>query len=173
MMVLMATLMNSMTIVVLPIGEFDTDLVKIEFNGMISALTQSDTNISIADAETTEEGARQSVLALSEKNPDIIVIIPLRGLSAQIIETAGIQSRVPILIWPIQGRFALPSSALAIGALREARVPVELIYIPPDHPDTAQRLFPILRAAKAFYSVKKEPDRCCWFPFSEPCLLSI
>lgn len=147
--------MNNTNVVVLPIGEFDTDIVKNEFDAMISVLTHSNADIVIAEAESTEEGARRSVQVISEKKPDILIIITLRGLSAQAIETSGSQSRVPVMIWPVQGRFALPSSVLAIGALQESNVPVELLYIPPNHPDVSQRLLPILKAAKAYSRLKK------------------
>jgi L-fucose isomerase-like protein len=55
----------------------------------------------------------------------------------------------------VQGRFALPSSALAIGALSQAKIPVELLYAPPDHPGFIERLYPIVNAARAFSRLRK------------------
>ncbi len=125
---------NTTIITVLPIGEIDTDAVRSEFESIIRAFNGLGTYPFVVDPVSDEESARQSVQELSGSNPDLLLIIPLRGLSAQAIETAVLTSRTPCLICPIQGRFALPSSALAVGALRESKIPVELLYAPSDNP---------------------------------------
>ena len=147
--------MNTTVIAVLPIGEFDTDQVKNEFDVIMRAFNLLNANLIVAGPASIKEEARESVQVLSEKNPDLLLAIVLRGLSAETIEAAALASRVPCLICPVQGRFALPSSALAVGALREARVPVELLYAPADQPDFTERLGPIVRAARAFSRLKK------------------
>ena len=80
---------------------------------------------------------------------------PCVGSAAQAIETAVLTSRTPCLICPIQGRFALPSSALAVGALRESKIPVELLYAPSDNPDFVERLRCVTRAARAFSRIRQ------------------
>jgi L-fucose isomerase-like protein len=142
-------------IAVLPIGEFDTDVVKNETDAIIRAFDRPDTHLIVADPVSNKEAAQKSVLILSEKDPDLLLIIVLRGLSAEIIELAVLTSPVPALICPLQGRFALPSSVLAMGALRATKIPVELVYAPPDHPDFVERLGPIVNAARAFSLLRK------------------
>jgi len=144
---------NTTTIAALPIGEFDTDLVKNEFDAIIRVFDRPSTNLIVADAVPDEESARKSVQVLSEKTPDLLLIIVLRGLSAQAIVAAARLIRVPILIWPVQGRFSLPSSTLALGELRESEAPVELFYTPPDHPDSIERIQLITRAARAYSQI--------------------
>jgi L-fucose isomerase-like protein len=146
---------NATRIAVLPIGEFDSDLVKNEVDAIISAFDHLDTNLMVADPVSNKEAAQKSVQKLSEKDPDLLLVIVLRGLSAETIELAVLASLAPSLICPVQGRFALPSSALAIGALRQAKIPVELLYAPPDHPDFIERLVPIVNAARAFSRIRK------------------
>ena len=143
------------TITVLPIGEFDTEFVKSGFNAILRAFNGLETDLIIADPVSDEQGARKSVEEFSKKNPDLLVIVPLRGLSAQVIESALLTSQTPCLICPVQGRFALPSSALAIGALRESKIPVELLFAPPDHPEFSRRLGIITRAARAFSQIRR------------------
>lgn len=109
----------------------------------------------LAAPVTDEDSARQSVAELSRNDPDLLLIITLRGLSAQIVETACLTSHIPCLICPVQGNFALPSSALARGALRQANRPVEMLYPSADHEGLAERLEPILRAARAFTRLGK------------------
>ena len=146
---------NTTIIAALPIGEIDTDILRREFESIISVFNGLETDLFVANPISDEESARQSAQELSKSNPDLLLIIPLRGLSAQAIETAVLTSRTPCLICPIQGRFALPSSTLAVGALRESRVPVELLYAPPDHLDFIERLRCITRTARAFSRIRR------------------
>ena len=146
---------NVATIVVLPIGEFITELVGKEFESRVEVLKSLAANLIVAEPVSNEDEARQSIQALSEKNTDLLLIIPLRGLSAETIAAAASASPTPCLICPVQGTFALPSSALAAGALRESKIPVELLYAPPDHPEFIRRLGHVARAAKAYSQIRK------------------
>ncbi len=142
-------------IIALPIGEIDTDFIRSEFESIIGVFNALGTDLLVVDPVSDEESARQSVQELLRRNPDLLLIIPLRGLTAQAIEKAVLTSRTPCLICPIQGRFALPSSALAVGALRESKIPVELLYAPSDNPDFVERLRCITRAARAFSRIRQ------------------
>lgn len=148
-------MINHTIVTALPIGEFDTDRIRTEFDAIINAFNRLGADLVIADPVSDEEGARQSAQELSERNSDLLLIIPLRGLSAQAIETAARMSQAPCLIWPVQGRFALPSSTLAVGALRESGTPVELLYASPDHPDAIERIRCVARAAKAYSRIRQ------------------
>lgn len=146
---------NSRIIAVLPAGKFSDDQIRKEFDAIVRAFGGPETELVIADPVADAEAARQSVMSLSQRNLDLLLIIPLHGLSAQVIEAAALTGDLPCLICPVPGRFALPSSALAIGALREENVPVELLYAPPDHPDFVKRLRTVTSAAEAFSKIRK------------------
>jgi len=146
---------NTTTITVLPIGEIDTDIIRSEFESIIGAFTGLETDLFVVDPVSDEESARQAVQKLSNRNPDLLLLIPLRGLSAQTIETAVLSSHTPCLICPVQGRFALPSSALALGALRESNIPAELLYAPSGSPEFIERLQCVVRAARAFSRIRQ------------------
>ena len=148
-------MIHAATIVALPVGEFDTELVKNEFESKVEVFNRLAANLIVAEPVSDDEEARQSVQKLSAKNPDLFLIVPLRGLSAKVIETAVLTSHTPCLISPLQGRFALPSSALAVGALRESKVPVELLYAPTDNPDFIERLQCVAKAARAFSRIRQ------------------
>ena len=142
-------------ITALTIGEIDTDVIRSEFESMIGVFNALGTDLLVVDPVSDEVSAQQSVQELSRRNPDLLLIIPLRGLSAQAIERAVLTSHTPCLICPIQGRFALPSSALAVGALRDSKIPVELLYAPADNPDFIERLQCVTRAARAFSRLRQ------------------
>ena len=92
---------NPPIVTALPLGEFEA---------IIQVFNDLEVDLFIAPPVSSEEEARRSITQLSKRNPDIILLIPLRGLSAQTIETTVLTSPRLCLIWPIQGRFALPSS---------------------------------------------------------------
>jgi L-fucose isomerase-like protein len=71
------------------------------------------------------------------------------------MEAAAVATQAPCLIWPIQGRFALPSSTLAVGALREASRPVEHLYAPPGHPNATESARAITNAARALSRIRR------------------
>ena len=143
------------TIAALPVGEYETDLVKKEFEAILRAFDPLNTELIVGDPVSDEESARQSLQGLLNQKPDLLLIVALRGLSAPVIETAARLSRLPCLIWPVQGRFALPSSALAVGALRESKFPVELFYSPPDQPGSFEALRCITKTARAFSKIRQ------------------
>ncbi len=147
--------MNSIEIAVLPVGEFEDDSIRNEMELMIGVLNRLGAHLSISTAAVTDEDARQSAQELLDKKPDLLLFIPSRGLSAPIMEAAGKMSHIPCLFWPVQGRYALPSSALAAGALREAGFPVELFYAPPDYPGPNEILRPILNAGRAYSRLRR------------------
>ena len=140
---------------VLPIGEVDSDLVKAEVTAITALFDRIGADLSVAGPAADEAAASQAVQRLAERDPDLLLLIPLRGLSAPTIEKAAQSSAAPCLIWPVQGRFALPSSALAAGALRDSGIPVELFYAPPDHPETTARIGCLTRAATAYSRIRK------------------
>jgi L-fucose isomerase-like protein len=143
-------------ITVLPVGEFDTEAIRAEFDSIVQHFAGLGANVSVADPVSDEAAARQAVEAAApEAPPDLLLLIPLRGLSAQIMEAAALATEAPCLIWPVQGRFALPSSTLAVGALREAGRPVELLFAPPNHPTALESAQAIVRAAAALSRIRR------------------
>ena len=146
---------SSISVAVIPIGEFDTDSVKDEYDAVIKAFSHFQTSLIISDPVSGVDQAQQAVQALSKKNPDLLLLVILRGLSAETIEAAARTSLVPCLVIPLQGGYALPSSTLAVGAMQEANVPIELFYAPPDHPEFTRRLGYFVRVAKAYSQIRK------------------
>jgi L-fucose isomerase-like protein len=71
------------------------------------------------------------------------------------MEAIGRACPAPCLIWPIHGRFALPSSTLAAGALRDGGAPVELVFGPPDHPVALAMAGSLVRAATAWSRLRR------------------
>ena len=107
---------NKTIVAVLPIGEFNSDTTQHAYETIIGVFNHLDTTLLIAASVTDAEEARQSVQELSEKNPDLFLVISLRGFSAQVIEKAGKWVMLyACLAYP--GEIRPSSSTLAFGAL--------------------------------------------------------
>ncbi len=139
----------------MPIGEMDSDDVRGECQSIISFFASLGAELTVADAVQDEHAARRAVLGLAAKQPDLLLLVALRGMSARAMEAAAKELNIPSLIWPVNGRFALPSSALAVGAIRESGQPVELVYAPPENPTAMQTARSVLNAARAFTRLRQ------------------
>ena len=74
---------NTTIITALPIGEIDTDIIRSGFESIIAVFKGLGIDLFVADPVSDVESTRQSVQELSKKKPDLLLLIPLRGLSAQ------------------------------------------------------------------------------------------
>src|SRR5690349_8115992 len=143
--------MSNQTIVcALPVGEMDSAEVRAECDAILGAFNAMDVALRLDEPAADEASAQRALESWPDPPPDLLLLIALRGLSAQTMEAAGLAGRVPCLFWPITGRFALPSSTLAAGALREAGLPVALVFGPPGHPTAVAKARAFVRAATAY-----------------------
>src|SRR5258706_4729979 len=146
---------NETIISALPVGELDSDPVRAEFKAILGAFQMPRLDVRLRAAVADEPEAQRFIEAWPDPAPDLLLLIPLRGLSAQVMERVGRACPAPCLIWPISGRFALPSSTLAAGALRDIGGPVELLFAPPDHPLARARAGCMVRAATAWSHLRR------------------
>ena len=101
-----------------------------------------------------EDSARR-VDELAGSRADVLVLMTVSGRSAPLMETIANGLGLPCIIWALGREFAFPSSALAVGALREAGKPVRLIHGPPDDAATVSEFLVGVRAAFAFTRVRQ------------------
>ncbi len=140
---------TAMRVAALPVGEMDSAQVKGEFQAIAAALRGLGAEVLELDAVADKAAARKAVGAMAGNGCELLLLVALRGLSAPICEAAGLACLTPTLFWPVQGRFGLPSSALAVGALLQAGRRAELIHAPPDNPKAIRSALSVLRAARA------------------------
>ncbi len=151
----MTILPDAPRVAVMPVGAFDADPVRAEYDAIVAAVLALGAELTVAPPVADEAGARQALEAFAATQPDLLLLIPLRGMSAPVMEAAVLAGVMPCLLWPVTGRFALPSSTLALGALREAARPVELLFAPPDNAEALARLGCMLRAATAYTRLRR------------------
>jgi L-fucose isomerase-like protein len=146
---------DAKSVTALPIGEFDAESSRAEFHAIIEEVTGLGADVLVADPVSNADAARRAVEGNLNRHLDLLLLVPLRGLSAEAMESAALATRAPCLIRPIYGHFAFPSSTLAVGALREAGRPVELLFAPPQHPTAIENTRSVLNAARALSRIKR------------------
>ena len=142
-------------VTVVPVGELDTELVRGELEAKLQACQRLAADVVVTEPVSDEAGAQRLSEQFTARPTELLLLIALRGLSAQVMQTAGRLAQAPVLLWPIAGHFALPSSALVAGALREAGIPVELLYTPPQHPAAFERLRCVAQTATAYARIRR------------------
>jgi len=142
-------------IAIMPIGDLDTDQVKGDYTAILEHIHGFADDAFLSHPISNEDDIQQACSRISEIHPDLLVIIALRGRSAPLMDTAARTLNVPCLFWPVQGRFALPSSTLAVGALHETGFPAELLFAPPSHPLAIDRFQNIAWAARTYSRLRR------------------
>jgi len=87
---------------------------------------------------------------IPKKELDVLLLIVLEGGSAQTLERVIKNVNCPCIIWAVKGRWAWASSSLAIGALREKKKTVKLIYGSGDDKEALDEFRKILCTAYTF-----------------------
>ena len=88
------------------------------------------------------------------KDLDVLLIVVLQGMSAELIKEIVEIMDCPCILWAVKGRWAWPSSVLALGCLQEKKR-VKLLYPIGDGGDVLAELGKTLRAAFALSRLRK------------------
>jgi len=80
---------------------------------------------------------------------DALLVLVMHGNSARQILAAADGVDCPCIIWAVRGRWAWPSSSLAIGKLEEEQKPVKLVYGQPAEEDAVEEFEMALRSVFA------------------------
>lgn len=145
---------NTPRVAILPIGGVGDVPKNDDFEIILQTVSRLGAEVLPIDPIADEETVGRVVHTLVENHPHLLLIVPLHGLTAPLIAATASAISIPCLICPIQGQFSLPSSTLAFGALREQNRPVELLYASPEQPIFQEKLGVVVRAAKAFSSLR-------------------
>ncbi len=94
-----------------------------------------------------ESGAQ--VVSNDRTDVDALVVLVTHGNSARRIVAAADGADCPAIIWAARGRWAWPSSSLAIGKLEEGGKPVTLVYGEPAEEDAVEAFQKALQSAFA------------------------
>jgi len=95
-----------------------------------------------------------TIKKLSHNKLDLLILVCLQGQSAQVLKSIAEKVDCPCLIWATKGGWAWSSSALAIGAIKEKRKDVKIIYGSPKDPDIKKELGRIISVAVTISRLK-------------------
>jgi len=131
------------------IGEIEAKEQKRDYEILISGVRNFNIDLINRGIEINTERIEASVRKLLSKRLDVLLIVVLKGMSAQMITRVVEITDCPCIIWAIKGRWAWPSSVLALGALKAEKKRVKLIYGQGDDKDALNEFRESLWAAFA------------------------
>ena len=108
--------MNDMlSVAVLPIGEFDFPSVKTEYEAILGAFERLGADLIIADPAVDETEGQRSVQGLMEQKPDLLLLVPLRGLARRRWRQPGGRARRPACCGPSRAGLRSPAAPWLSG----------------------------------------------------------
>jgi len=111
----------------------------------------ANTGVDAANGVTVRSEADVQLVATkaAETNPDVLALIVLSGKTAP-LQVDIVQSvSLPTVVWAVGKEFAFPSSALAVGALKEQGRHIALFHGAADDADTMAGFLAAIRAGTA------------------------
>ncbi|RKY83028.1 hypothetical protein DRP98_08045, partial [candidate division KSB1 bacterium] len=113
---------------IIGIGDIKAEAQKRDYETIINGIEGLDIEVFDRRIKASTEEIEASVIELLRKELDAVLLVVLRGMSAQAIKNVVELMDCPAIVWAVKERWAWPSSALALGALKEEKKKVKLIY---------------------------------------------
>lgn len=132
------------------VGTPSTERAESEHTRLLAALASTGVDVAGRVEIRCEDDVRLVVSKAAETNPDVLALIVLCGRTAP-LQVAVVQSinGVPTVVWAVGKEYAFPSSALAVGALKEEGRRVTLLHGAADDADTMAGFLAAVRAGTA------------------------
>lgn len=115
----------------MPVGSTNAPEVANDYQIMVSNLRKIDANVVIGSPINEELAILERAAEVRKLEPDALVVLSLHGFTGH-LQALFIESvKTPTIIWTLPTRYSLPTSASAIGYLRERGIKVKLVHGPP------------------------------------------
>jgi len=124
----MSQALNKPSVLLIPIGSTTTAEIRRDLEDAVGMLGKLDLNLSRLEPIANRDQAQQTAGEVRNRNVDLVVLLALHGLTADIQVATASQFETPALIWALPERHSLSTSASAIGGLRDLDRPIRLIY---------------------------------------------
>jgi L-fucose isomerase-like protein len=114
----------------LPIGRIRDDHIRQDYEFGLKIIRLLDAEIVESPLVWEDTQVLESIATFQTQRIHLLVIYVLHGMSAVQQTLAGVNAGVPIVLWSLPQNFSFPSSANAVGALRERGKNVKLVLAP-------------------------------------------
>ena len=131
------------------VGTPSTAETESEHARLLAALASTGIDVVGAVDVRCQDDIQLVVAKAAETNPDVLALIVLCGRTAP-LQVAVVQSlTIPTVVWAVGKDFAFPSSALAVGALKEEGRRIALFHGTADDADTMAGFVAAVRVGMA------------------------
>lgn len=125
---LVLTIRAKPSILLMPVGEIHSKEVRIDLKEARRNLEKRSLSLIIMEPLYDELKIIEASRKLKSMKIDVLVLLALHGASAPLLVLATEIAELPSIIWALPSRFSLPSSASAIGALKDRNKRADLVY---------------------------------------------
>ena len=141
--------MNRPSVALVPIGSTTAADVKRDLERAKEVLGELDVELACLDPVSDSEQAPRVVRQVRYRDVDLLVMLALHGLTADIQVAIAGQLGIPTIVWILPERHSLSTSASAVGALRDLGHHVIVAYGRADDKNVGDRIAFISRCAFA------------------------
>ncbi len=147
----MVVLKDGIRIGLLPVGDIDMAGAKEDLNTALEGL--KGLKLDVIDKPATSDPHEVTLFSkqLETEEVCLLTLFCLHGMQSANLVLAAERTELPVVIWALPVRYSFPTSASAIGNLKERGLRAKLIY---GAPNAESALNEILRASKAAYTIK-------------------
>ena len=141
--------LNRPSVALIPVGSTRTADVKRDLERAKEVLGELDVELACFDPVSDSEQALHVVRQVRYRDVDLLVILALHGLTADIQVAIAGQLGIPTIVWILPERHSLSTSASAVGALRDLGHHVIVAYGRADDKNVGDRIEFVSRCAFA------------------------
>lgn len=147
--------MNRPSVALIPVGSTRTADVQRDLEKAEEVLRKVDVELESLNPVSDSEQALHAVGQIRDRDVDLLVILALHGLTADIQVAIVSQLEIPTVIWVLPERHSLSTSASAVGALRDLGRNVTVAYGRADDQRVGDRIMLVSRCAFAHNRMKE------------------
>ena len=142
-------MVDSPRVLCVSVGTPSTEETKSAHARLLAALASTGVDVVGGVEVRCEDDVQLVVTRATETNPDVLALVVLCGKTAPLQMAIVESAALPTAVWAVGKEFAFPSSALAVGALKEKGRRVALVHGTADDADTMAGFLAAARAGAA------------------------
>lgn len=140
---------------VIPFGELTTEEIREDLEAALRNISNSDLEIVKSEPVFSQLETIRVASEFARQDLDLLVLIPLHGVTSVQQVLAAENCRVPTVIWALPVRYSLPSGAISHGTLRDRGFKVKIVYGAPNSADVVKKIASIARVAFTINRLKE------------------
>ena len=139
----------------MPLGALTSPDIVNDYESAINAVKRLDLNLIITDPLNDEVKVLAKAREVRRLDVDALLILALHGFTGHLQVLAAEEIGVPTIIWSLPARYSFPTSASAVGCLRDKGFKVKLIHATPNDLEALKEIELFAKVAATFNKLRR------------------